>query len=401
MEKRAEGLGAKEREETARAKMNDNFNRFGSTFLNEENAMIMGQNNNSELPFSSDNKKGNDSELHSMSSMNGMNSMNGMSGMGMSGMGMSGMGMNGMGMNGMNLNAMSEHNEDNLVSLDNDQEQVVLVRERDGASQRAGAQPDSEVKKEGDSVAGEFAGESAGEPIEVEIEEEQQQDGSDREQGAEAQIPGAEQQDEGVATAAQTVGVEEGDEDAEAVMEDSVFSNVGQGLTGAYKNMMMAYWQETINSIEHDEHDFKNHHLPLARIKKVMKTDEEVRMISAEAPILFAKGCDIFITELTMRAWIHAEENKRRTLQRSDIAAALQKSDMFDFLIDIVPREEEHRPKRHHIPSRPPSAAPPQANAGASAGSGSVSYMDQINQFNTPQQEFNQYSNMNVYENRY
>lgn len=64
-------------------------------------------------------------------------------------------------------------------------------------------------------------------------------------------------------------------------------------------------------------------------------------MISAEAPILFAKGCDIFITELTMRAWIHAEENKRRTLQRSDIASALGRSDMFDFLIDIVPRDPE------------------------------------------------------------
>ncbi|KAK6880880.1 Nuclear transcription factor Y subunit C-4 [Candida tropicalis] len=68
-------------------------------------------------------------------------------------------------------------------------------------------------------------------------------------------------------------------------------------------------------------------------------------MISAEAPILFAKGCDVFITELTMRAWIHAEENKRRTLQKSDIAAALTKSDMFDFLIDVVPREEE-KPKK-------------------------------------------------------
>jgi histone H3/H4 len=105
----------------------------------------------------------------------------------------------------------------------------------------------------------------------------------------------------------------------------------------------MNYWQETINSIETQDHDFKNHQLPLARIKKVMKTDEEVRMISAEAPILFAKGCDIFITELTMRAWIHAEQNKRRTLQKSDIAAALQKSDMFDFLIDVVPREEDKR----------------------------------------------------------
>ena len=115
---------------------------------------------------------------------------------------------------------------------------------------------------------------------------------------------------------------------------------VHQGLSGQYKDILTTYWQQTIQHLESDAHDYKLHQLPLARIKKVMKADPEVKMISAEAPILFAKGCDIFITELTMRAWIHAEENKRRTLQRSDIASALAKSDMFDFLIDIVPREE-------------------------------------------------------------
>lgn len=88
-----------------------------------------------------------------------------------------------------------------------------------------------------------------------------------------------------------------------------------------------------------------------------MKADPEVKMISAEAPILFAKGCDIFITELTMRAWIHAEDNKRRTLQRSDIAAALAKSDMFDFLIDIVPREDAG-----HSSKRPTTSGGQQAN---------------------------------------
>lgn len=120
---------------------------------------------------------------------------------------------------------------------------------------------------------------------------------------------------------------------------------VSQGLIGTQREILTAYWQQTINDLETKDHDYKNHHLPLARIKKVMKADPDVKMISAEAPILFAKGCDIFITELTMRAWIHAEENKRRTLQRSDIASALTKSDMFDFLIDIVPREEA-APKR-------------------------------------------------------
>ncbi|KAG5955291.1 hypothetical protein E4U58_007144 [Claviceps cyperi] len=127
---------------------------------------------------------------------------------------------------------------------------------------------------------------------------------------------------------------------APAELYTGPWANVHQGLTGQYKDILTTYWQQTITHLESDTHDYKIHQLPLARIKKVMKADPEVKMISAEAPILFAKGCDIFITELTMRAWIHAEENKRRTLQRSDIASALAKSDMFDFLIDIVPREE-------------------------------------------------------------
>jgi len=50
------------------------------------------------------------------------------------------------------------------------------------------------------------------------------------------------------------------------------------------------------------EQDFKNHNdLPLARIKRIMKCDEDVRMISAEAPVLFAKACEMFILELTLR----------------------------------------------------------------------------------------------------
>lgn len=63
-------------------------------------------------------------------------------------------------------------------------------------------------------------------------------------------------------------------------------------------------------------------------------------MISAEAPIIFAKACEIFILELTLRSWMQTEESKRRTLQKSDVAAAISKNDMFDFLIDIVPRDE-------------------------------------------------------------
>ncbi|KAF9996446.1 hypothetical protein BGZ80_002077 [Entomortierella chlamydospora] len=118
------------------------------------------------------------------------------------------------------------------------------------------------------------------------------------------------------------------------------------------------FWEEQIVAAEQFDSDFKNHPLPLARIKKVMKSDPEVKMISAEAPILFSKACEIFICEITRRAWLHAEENKRRTLQRSDVASAVSRSDQFDFLIDIVPREEPPKMSKRSSTREDPAPEP-------------------------------------------
>jgi len=71
-----------------------------------------------------------------------------------------------------------------------------------------------------------------------------------------------------------------------------------------------------------------------------MKADEDVKMISAEAPVLFAKACEMFIIELTHRSYYHTIENKRKTLQRSDIAQTIASTDIYDFLQDIIPKEE-------------------------------------------------------------
>ncbi|XP_071837244.1 nuclear transcription factor Y subunit gamma-like isoform X4 [Apostichopus japonicus] len=109
-----------------------------------------------------------------------------------------------------------------------------------------------------------------------------------------------------------------------------------------------SFWQKHLEMIRALKHtDFRTQELPLARIKKIMKLDEDVKMISAEAPVLFSKAAEIFIAELSLRAWLHTEDNKRRTLQRNDIAMAITKYDQFDFLIDIVPRDElKPQPKR-------------------------------------------------------
>lgn len=71
-----------------------------------------------------------------------------------------------------------------------------------------------------------------------------------------------------------------------------------------------------------------------------MKADEDVKMISAEAPVLFAKACEMFIIELTHRSYYHTIENKRKTLQRSDIAQTIASVDIYDFLQDLIPKEE-------------------------------------------------------------
>ncbi|KAJ7982052.1 Nuclear transcription factor Y subunit C [Quillaja saponaria] len=83
------------------------------------------------------------------------------------------------------------------------------------------------------------------------------------------------------------------------------------------QQQLQMFWANQLQEIEQTT-DFKNHSLPLARIKKIMKADEDVRMISAEA----------------------AKENKRRTLQKNDLAAAISRTDVFDFLVDIIPRDE-------------------------------------------------------------
>jgi len=98
-------------------------------------------------------------------------------------------------------------------------------------------------------------------------------------------------------------------------------------------------WANQMQGVEQAV-EFRNHSFPLARIKKIMKSDEHVRMISAEAPVVFAKACEMFINELTARAWNRTGETKRRTLQKNDIAAAINGIDTFDFLIDILPRDE-------------------------------------------------------------
>ncbi|TKW08397.1 hypothetical protein SEVIR_6G025900v4 [Setaria viridis] len=106
------------------------------------------------------------------------------------------------------------------------------------------------------------------------------------------------------------------------------------------QQQLQAFWAGQLAEAEQAT-DLKVHSLPLARIKKIMKADEDVKMIAAEAPVVFAKACEMFILELTLRSWLHTEGTKRRTMQRSDVSAAIMANEMFDFLMDVTPTEQQ------------------------------------------------------------
>ncbi|XP_063936297.1 nuclear transcription factor Y subunit C-2-like [Daucus carota subsp. sativus] len=66
--------------------------------------------------------------------------------------------------------------------------------------------------------------------------------------------------------------------------------------------------------------DLKKHKLPLAPVKRIMRADNDIRMIVQETVAVFAKTCEMFILDTTSQAWINNEKDGRRNVQKKDIA---------------------------------------------------------------------------------
>lgn len=116
----------------------------------------------------------------------------------------------------------------------------------------------------------------------------------------------------------------------------------GNGDNGHSRPMYMhrqhlhLFWMHCMHEIRHITEIRSRHYVPLARIKRIMKSGGEVKMVTADAPILLTKACEIFTLELTLRAWLHAEDSQRQTLQRCDIARAVKLDGLLHFLVELV-----------------------------------------------------------------
>uniref|UniRef100_A0ACD6A0G4 Uncharacterized protein n=2 Tax=Avena sativa TaxID=4498 RepID=A0ACD6A0G4_AVESA len=98
------------------------------------------------------------------------------------------------------------------------------------------------------------------------------------------------------------------------------------------------FWMRRQEEIEATV-DFREHMLPMARLRKVIRATEEEEdgmMISADTPAFLSKLCEIFVQELAVRAWACAESHNRRIILDSDIAEAVESTEYYDFLIPVL-----------------------------------------------------------------
>ncbi|XP_044743571.1 DNA polymerase epsilon subunit 4 [Chrysoperla carnea] len=83
---------------------------------------------------------------------------------------------------------------------------------------------------------------------------------------------------------------------------------------------------------EQTEHEQKLTKLPLARIKNIMKMDPDLNLTSQEAVFLVAKATELFIGSLARETFAITSKNKKKTMQRKDLDAAIESVDALCFL---------------------------------------------------------------------
>ncbi|XP_049357937.1 nuclear transcription factor Y subunit C-4-like isoform X2 [Solanum verrucosum] len=102
------------------------------------------------------------------------------------------------------------------------------------------------------------------------------------------------------------------------------------------KENLFSFWKRQKEEILRSDPKRK-HDLPISRIRRAMKSNDQVKMVSAHSTVLLSKAIEMFSMELTLRAWMQADQGKCRTLKRYDFARAIMDEELFDFLSDIVP----------------------------------------------------------------
>ncbi|RCV37725.1 hypothetical protein SETIT_8G085800v2 [Setaria italica] len=111
-------------------------------------------------------------------------------------------------------------------------------------------------------------------------------------------------------------------------------------LTSLQQKELDEFWRKTVEDIENTM-NFDNHILPMSYVAKIIRDNQGSLMISSETPSCLTKVLEIFIQELTLRAWMCAKSHDRSsTILESDIYEAINSKESYVFLNDVLQRLE-------------------------------------------------------------
>ncbi|CAA6669842.1 unnamed protein product [Spirodela intermedia] len=94
-------------------------------------------------------------------------------------------------------------------------------------------------------------------------------------------------------------------------------------LLNITRNRLQLFWECRLLELN-DSSVVHEHLLPFSTIRKIMKQNAEVQMISSVTPRVFSKACEFFIMEMTVRAWLRAQ------------AWVYLQGDGYGFLVDML-----------------------------------------------------------------
>ncbi|CEI96370.1 hypothetical protein G6F70_000225 [Rhizopus microsporus] len=76
---------------------------------------------------------------------------------------------------------------------------------------------------------------------------------------------------------------------------------------------------------------------PLARIKRLIKEDKDISLISTDATFCITYAAELFIEYLVSEALDKAKQEKRKSVFYKDLAKVVKDVEPFEFLEDVIP----------------------------------------------------------------
>lgn len=88
--------------------------------------------------------------------------------------------------------------------------------------------------------------------------------------------------------------------------------------------------------------------VPIARVKRIIKQDDDVVGVSNSAVYSIAAATELFAQYFTEQALLSAQGDRRKKLQYGDFASAVSNTEQLEFLSDLVPKKVPYKKVIEH-----------------------------------------------------